>query len=298
MNCFKTLSLSTTLSLAAALIASATAWADSPFDGTWTLNTAKSHLAGDTMTLKDEGGGTLSYEDSDQTYTFKPDGTPFTTPFGVERTFKQAGDGKYEFSNKRNGSVISTGTWTVSADAKKIVIDSKGTKPNGDQFENKVTFMRTGTGTGLAGTWTSTAVKLSSPNTLTLQTEGKDDVTLTISAIKASCKAKWDGKEYPVAGPTVPDGLTLALRKTGPDSFKVVERVKTKVLAIARYKVAADDKTLTPMNGDLILASLMKACFPSAARCSWWSWDERTSFMRSRMDSSSSTISILATGPL
>jgi hypothetical protein len=39
-------------SLAAFCLAGA-AMADSPFDGTWQLNTAKSHLAGDTMTLAD-----------------------------------------------------------------------------------------------------------------------------------------------------------------------------------------------------------------------------------------------------
>jgi hypothetical protein len=43
----------------------------------------------------------------------------------------------------------------------------------------------------------------------------------------------------------VSDGLTLALSKTGPSSFKMVEKSKDKVLVIARYRVAADGKTMT-----------------------------------------------------
>jgi hypothetical protein len=34
----------------------------------------------------------LKYTDSNQTYTFKPDGSSFTTPMGTERTLLKTGD--------------------------------------------------------------------------------------------------------------------------------------------------------------------------------------------------------------
>jgi hypothetical protein len=43
----------------------------------------------------------------------------------------------------------------------------------------------------------------------------------------------------------VPDGLTLALSKTGPSSFKLVQKFKGKVIVIAHYHVAADGKSMT-----------------------------------------------------
>jgi len=230
------------LSLLASCVCSA-AFAASPFDGTWHLNTAKSHLAGDTMTFEDAAGGSLKYSDSDQSYTFKPDGSVFTTPMGTERTFKKNSDGTYTTTNKRNGYLMSTGTWKLSADGNTVVIESKGTKPNGDTFDNVTKYVRTSAGTGLVGGWKSTAVKLSSPNTLTLQTDG-DNIALTIAAIKATCQAKWDGKDYPATGPTVPEGITLALTKTGANSFKMVEKFKSKVLVTIRYNVGADGKTM------------------------------------------------------
>ena len=75
--------------------------------------------------------------------------------------------------------------------------------------------------------------------------QGTDGVTLTLSAIKATCQAKWNGKDFAATGPTVPDGVTLAVNKSGPSSFKLVEKMKDKVIEIAHYQVAADGKTMT-----------------------------------------------------
>jgi|SRR5579863_3303553 len=102
------------LSLLASCVCSA-ALADSPFDGTWQLNTAKSHLAGDTLTFEDAGAGSLKYTDSAESYTFKPDGGAFTTPMGAERTFKKNSDGTYTSTSKRNGMLLGTSTWKLSA---------------------------------------------------------------------------------------------------------------------------------------------------------------------------------------
>jgi hypothetical protein len=228
-----------------ALLLSLPAFAESPFDGTWKLNTSKSHLAGDIMNYADAGSGMLKYTDSDQTYTFKPDGSSFTTPMGTERTFMKTGDDSYTATSKRGGVLLRTTIIKVSSDGKTLKEEAKGTKPNGDTFDDTFTYVRTSPGTGLIGGWKSTEVNLSSPNSLTIQTDGADGVTTTLSAIKATCQAKWNGKDFPATGPTVPDGLTLALSKTGPSSFKLVQKFKGKVLVIASYKVAPDGKTLT-----------------------------------------------------
>ena len=227
-----------------ALFLCSASWAESPFDGTWKLNTARSHLAGDTMSLEDAGGGKLKYTDSDQSYSFAPDGSSFTTPVGLERTFKKNSDGTYTTTNKKNGLLISTGTWKLSSDGNTLLIELKGTKPNGDTFDNLTTYARTSPGMGLVGGWKSTEVKLSSPNSLTFETNG-NDVTLSLAAIKAISHAKCDGKDYPATGPTVPDGLTLSLTRTGPKSCKLVEKSKSKVLVIIHYQVADDGKTMS-----------------------------------------------------
>jgi hypothetical protein len=222
-----------------AACASLAALAQGPFDGTWTLNLAKSQLAGDIMRFAPASNGMIRYSDSEQSYTFKPDGTPFQTPSGRERTIKKTGDNTYETTSKKNGTLLSTSSWTISEDGKTLSIDVKGTKPNGDSFEDTSTYVRIAPGKGILGAWKSREVKISSPNTLTISSD-KSGVTFTISAIKASCAAKWDGKDYPASGPTVGNGITLAFTKTGPRSFKLVEKLHGKVINIGRYTLSAD----------------------------------------------------------
>ncbi len=231
------------LALVGCCCVSSFAFAQSPFDGTWKLNAAKSNLAGDTMTIEDAGNGALKYTDSDQTYTFKPDGSSITTPMGQDRSFVKGADGSYTSTVKLHGTLLRTNTWKVAADGNTLTIESKGTKPNGDAFDDFTTYTRTAPGEGIVGGWKSTQVKLSSPNSISIKTDG-DDVTLTISAIKASCQARWDGKDHGCSGPTLVDGLTVALTKTGPTTFKLVEKKKDKMLSILRYRVAKDGQAL------------------------------------------------------
>jgi hypothetical protein len=127
------------------------AFADSAFDGTWQLDPAKSHLAGDSMTFEDGGNGSLKYTDSAQTYSFKTDGSSFTTPLGLERTMQKSGDNVYTSTAKLHGTLLRTGTWTLSSDGNKLTVESKGTKPNGDSFDDVTTYKRTSAGTGLVG---------------------------------------------------------------------------------------------------------------------------------------------------
>jgi len=131
---------------AAALLLSSAAFGESRFDGTWILNTSKSQLAGETMTYADAGTGTFKYTDSNQTYTFKPDGSSFTTPMGTERTILKNGDGSYTSTSKKGGLLLRTTTIKVSSDGKTLTEESKGTKPNGDNFDDTTTFIRTSPG--------------------------------------------------------------------------------------------------------------------------------------------------------
>ena len=216
------------------------------FDGTWQLNQGKSQLAGDTMQYSDLGNGELKFTNSVQTYVIKTDGSPIQTPLGGVRTFKKVDDQTYENSLKRDGVLLSTAVYELSADGKTLTINSKGTRPNGDTFENHLIYMRTaGAGKGIAGSWKSTEVKLSSPAAITIASAGKDDVTFQISALKATCAGKCDGKDYALAGPTTAKGLTMAFVRTSPNSFKIVRKVSGKAIDIENYTLSADGHVLT-----------------------------------------------------
>ena len=109
--------------------------------------------------------------------------------------------------------------------------------------------MRTAGSDGLMGSWKSTSVKLSSPNELTIQESGLDGLILKIAALKATAVTNFDGKEVAVDGPDIPTGLRLALTRTGPYKFRLVQKLNGNVVDSSEYTVAADGQTMTEVGG-------------------------------------------------
>jgi hypothetical protein len=89
-------------------------------------------------------------------------------------------------------------------------------------------------------------VELSSRSapTLTIQTGGKADVTLTLSAAKATVHGQWNGGDYPYRGPTIPAGATLALSEAGAHGFTVVMKLSGRVVQTLSFRVAGDGKSM------------------------------------------------------
>jgi hypothetical protein len=63
-----------------------------------------------------------------------------------------------------------------------------------------------------------------------------------------SWSARFDGEDNPVEGPAVPDGFTIALRRTGPASVEYVQKQNGKELARGTWTVSADGRTITSVD--------------------------------------------------
>jgi len=116
--------------------------------------------------------------------------------------------------------------------------------PGGQRFDNHSTYTRTSPGSGLVGDWKSTALAKVPPNTLTIRTSSNDDVTLTLSAIKATVNGKWDGRPYPVRSPIAPKGATAALSKIGTDGFKLKHYVGAMIVEVDQFTLVSDGRSM------------------------------------------------------
>jgi hypothetical protein len=172
-----------------------------------------------------------------------------TTLFGRTAAWKKLDANTWETAVKQNGKLISTDSTKLSADGKTLTVNSKGPKPAGGAFDQTTVYERVSGGPGLAGKWKTKNFKSSSPTLLELAASGADGLTVKIADFQIACDAKFDGKDYPATGPTVPPGLTLAVRKTGPRSFEMTERQGGKTLFQLTFTVSADGKTLTETGG-------------------------------------------------
>jgi hypothetical protein len=219
--------------------------AENPFAGTWKLNPAKSKFTGDTMKFEKTPAGVIRCSGSGMTYTFKVDGKVYTGPMGEAVAWKQIDDHTWETTYMQKRILLSTDTSKLSPDGKTMTVVSKGTKPNGETFQDTVVYERISGDKGLLGGWRDKEVKISSPATLEIKPSGQDGLLFKSVGYKWTCEAKFDGKDYPVTGPTVPAGSTVALKRTGPRSFESVRKQNGKPLFRSTWTVSPDGHTLT-----------------------------------------------------
>jgi hypothetical protein len=219
--------------------------AENPLAGTWKLNPAKSKFTGDTMKFEKTPSGAISWSGSGLTYTFNVDGKEYTGPLGEAVVWKQIDDHTWEATSKRKGILLSTDTWKLSPDGKTLTAVSKGTKPNGETFQDTVVYERISGEKGLLGGWRDKEVKISSPGTILFKPSGEDGLVFTSVDYKATYEAKFDGKDYPITGPTLPAGITVVLKRAGPRSFEVLTKKDGKTLFRETLTVSQDARTLT-----------------------------------------------------
>ncbi len=236
--------LATALALVLVLGGSLAA-AENPFAGTWKFNLAKSKLTGDTMKFVKAESGAIRWSGSGVSYTFKLDGKEYKGPFGEAVVWRQIDDTTWQSTTTEKGNLVSTDTSKLSADGKTLTVVSKGTKPNGEAFEDTTVYERISGEKGLFGGWKNKQVKVSAPTTIEIASSGKDGLLFKSVDFKWTADAQFDGKDYPATGPTMPEHLILTLKHTGPRSFEMVMKQNGKALFRESYRVSQDGRTLT-----------------------------------------------------
>jgi len=236
--------LATALALAMILGGSLAA-AENPFAGTWKFNPAKSKLTGDTMKFEKTESGAIRWSGSGLSYTFKMDGKEYKGPFGEAVVWKQIDESTWQSTTTEKGNLVSTGTSKLSADGKTLTVVSKGTKPNGEAFEDTMAYERISGEKGLFGGWKDKQVKVSAPTTLEIASSGKDGILFKSADYKWTADAQFDGKDYPVTGPTMPEHFTVTLKHTGQRAFEMVMKQNGKPLYRDSYRASQDGRTLT-----------------------------------------------------
>ena len=216
-----------------------------PYAGKWKINLAQSDFGETTVTIAQTGSGQMQYTADGQSYTFRMDGNDYPALFGQTAAWKQINKTTWETNIKLNEKVVSTTTSKLSADGATLTMEVTGPKPGGGSFDDTIVLQRVSGGPGLPGKWKTKNVKISAPPIIEIAASGQDGLTLSIADFQATCEAKFDGKDYPFTGPTIPAGMTLAIQKAGPLSFEMTQKQNGKALYQDTLAVSADGKTLT-----------------------------------------------------
>jgi hypothetical protein len=200
------------------------------------------------MEFADAGSGVIRSTADYISYTFKTDGKAYPMGGGFTVAWKQLDANAWEATYKKGEKVTNVDTWKLSPDGKTINVESKGTKPNGESFDDTFVYERIAGQSGLLGTWKSTEVKASFGVLVEIKASGTDGVTLSVPDFQVRCDAKFDGKDCPATGPTIGDAITVALMRTGPRSFKMLMKGGGEPLETDTYTVSADGKTMATVS--------------------------------------------------
>ena len=245
-----------------ALLTATTAAAQTPFAGTWHVNQEKSQLAGGTLKFGPAEGNAMQLTSG---------GVNYATPSGDIAIWRQiSADSWTTEYRKTDGKLLSQDSWKLSTDGKTLTDTTSGVKANGDLYTDSAEYARTDGTSGLIGTVLhvdvacafttgfnpadrlfdpAAAVKLSSPNELTIKEISLDKLLLKIAALKASCELNFNGRETAVDGPDIPTGLRLSMKRTGPYSFSLVQKLNGSTVSSSVYTVSDDGKTMTEVGG-------------------------------------------------
>jgi hypothetical protein len=217
--------------------------ADSPWNGTWKLDRAKSHLTGQTITLSRTDNGRWRYNDGTISYEFALDGKPVST-FG-DGTMAATADGDHALNLvfKSKGSE-SSAHLVLSPDGKTVTDHTTGTRPDGSRTEETGAMERVGQGSGFAGTWKSTKTESSSGESFVLAISG-DRIKWDWPTYKRMVEGKMDGSGIPLTGAAATPGMTFEVRKVTATKLTFSVKSAGKTLDEGILELSADGRTLT-----------------------------------------------------
>jgi hypothetical protein len=233
-----------------ALPAGAASAADSPWNGTWKLDAAKSQLTGQTFSYSERPGGMLHYEDgSTANFDFGLDGKEYKTWADRTTAWTPAGKNAWDTVTRAAGKVHSKGHVALSEDGKTLTMTFTGTRPDGQDFHEEDVFSRVSGAEGLIGTWRTTKVtNPTGPQTFIISSPAAGVLRYDIPDMKVSVECSANDKDYPLTGPSMPPGATISFKRVSATKIQYTMKINGKPDSIGVQTIAADGASFTDTN--------------------------------------------------
>ena len=235
------------LFMALLLLASATLFAQSPFDGTWMtkLDTAKLPTKPDEYSLNNNMYECLTCVPK---VAVKADGTDQKVtghPYYDTIAVNVVNASSVEIIEKKDGKVTYTSAEPVSADGKTLndkVTDTTGSQPV--KVEATSTRVKPGPAGShaVSGSWRIEKYDSVSSNGLTVTYQGTANGLKMSDLNGNSYDAKFDGKDYPIQGD--PGHTMVSLKRIGDRTIEETDKRDGKVVGVYRMTVSADGKSI------------------------------------------------------
>jgi hypothetical protein len=242
------------IAISALLLVPAAAFASSAFDGTWKARVDSLKVTGkpDVFVIAD---GMYTCTSCSPQIKVKADGTDQKVSghdYYDSVAVKIVDPHTVEITNKRAGKVVGTNSLAVSGDGSTLegkFTDYNGAKPaTGSYTEKRVAAAPTGAH-AVSGSWQQNSLSEGN-DALTVVSYKMGSDGLTMQSNGQSYDAKFDGKEYPIAGD--PGHTSVTLKKIDANTVEETDHRGGKVTDEIRLATSKDGKTLEVTDKDVV----------------------------------------------
>ena len=231
--------------LVAYLAAGALAAANDPFLGEWKLNPSKSKLI-DVMKVESVAGNKYAFDfGAGSAETIAADGTDQPGIAGTTLSVTVEGSDSWKVIRKKDGRILLTAFWKLSKDGNTLKDDYTEFGPDGPSSNVKYVYQRTAGTSGFAGTWEGSSETVNAAIVLKVQPYEGDGLSFINASEGVTKNVKFDGKDYPNAGPNIPAGSASSARRVNEDTLEMTGKFNGKITNTREIKLSADRKTMT-----------------------------------------------------
>lgn len=226
-------------------LAMGVAWAaQNPFIGEWKLDPAKTRMP-DEMKIQNKGGNTYDFDFGVGAETIVVDGSDQPGYAGTLLSVKPEAPDTWIVQRKKDGQALLKATWKLSKDGSTITDYYRGFRSDGSTLSIDYVYQRTGGGSGFAADWQSIKETMNSPYSLEVKEFQNDGLSFITPSEKATKNLKFDGKDYPIEGPSAGPGVTSSMQRVDERGLVITDKRDGKVTDTQEIGLSADMKTLT-----------------------------------------------------
>ena len=219
--------------------------ADNPFVGKWKLDPSRSKLT-DEMKVERISGNKYAFDfGSGDPETVVADGTDQPGDFATTLAVTIEAPNKWKVVRKKDGMTIITATWELSQNGNTLTDHFTSTSSNGTKNSLDYVYDRTAGTAGFAGTWESDSVQVNSVFEFQIQPYEEDGLSFINSAQQTTRNIKFDGKDYPGSGSSLPKGSTTSGHRVSALTIQLTDKIAGKIVDTRQVDLSADLKTLT-----------------------------------------------------
>ncbi|HEY1724066.1 MAG TPA: hypothetical protein VGF89_01495 [Steroidobacteraceae bacterium] len=233
------------------LLAPAIACADSPFDGTWKTRLDSLKFAGkpDVFVVARD---TFSCNSCAPQIKIKADGNdqPVSGHAYYDTVAAKLGPNSVELTHKKAGKTTLVLVYAVSEDGDTLdgkFTDYTGAQPVSGNFTEKRVAAGAAGRNKLSGSWRTNKVTDVADAGATVTYAMSAD-SLKMSSNGVSYDAKFDGKDYPMAGD--PGNTAVSVKRLGSHAIEETDKRQGKVTDVVHSTVSKDGKTLHVVDED------------------------------------------------